>query len=378
MLLLLIALMFGCQAELNPPICESETGVINEGWIVLWEGHSYRWRDLSHRIAFLRAGVALPAEDGSFYADLGILGGSWADGRNYRDHPSYELSHRRVRAQGLVAWYGEEELLIEPDGSASLEVEVDLTELELPSRDRWAVALRGICMDMDIPLLPGYDGSYSGDEGWTPQGFGANLSATNVNAKEQRAHFTVNAHFQPGRLDRVHHNQALEFARIATHVRYTLLGFNDGALQHGLVEASAFYPSRGRIHSDIEPIPEEELRLNWQGAPDLPNALPLLRGFDIDLNASTDTERPGRYLREWAAQLEGFSYERETGRAQALIDGYVSHSSLIQEGDLEVDFHAEVDLLQLADPFAEFHQGRVAGEQPVLGTWSHPVDPIEE
>ena len=60
------------------------------------------------------------------------------------------------------------------------------------------------------------------------------------------------------------------------------------------------------------------------------------------------------------------------------MDGYASHSSAIQEGDLEVDFQASVDLLQLADAQAEVIRGSVVGEQNTLGNWSHEVPPIED
>lgn len=367
-----------CRAEINEPSCECATGPIEDGWIGLWEGHSYSWEDLSHRIAFLRAGVDLPGEDGAFNADLGILGGSWSDGRNYRDHPSYTLGHSRVRAGDLVAWYDEAAILLGPEGRASLEVTVDLESLDLPPKRNWAIAMRGICMDMDVDFLDGYDGSYSGDEGWTPRGFGAQLSPLQHHAKERLLTFTATAHFEGGRLDRVHHNAALEFAQVETRIRYALLGFDAGAVRPGLVEASAFYDSENEVHSDIDPIPEEQRRVSIEGVPGLATGVPLLRGWDFELNASSDDDAPGRYLREWAAQIEEFRYDPASGVADITIDGYASHSSLVQEGDLEVDFRASVDLLQLADPDAEVFRGSVEGDQSTLGNWTHPVAAIED
>ena len=367
-----------CRADINTPSCECSTGPVEEDWIGLWEGHSYSWDDLSHRIAFLRAGVDMPTEGGAFVADLGILGGSWADGRHYRDHPNYTLGHSRVRSEELVAWYDEVPLVIGPGGRAEVTVDIDLADLDLPERRHWAIALRGICMDMDVPFLPGYEGSYTGDEGWTPQGFGALVSPLSFVDKGHRANFVASIHFTPGRLDRVHHNEALEFAQVNAHIRYALLGFDDGALQGGLLEASAFYESAGEAHTNIEPIPEAQRRLQIIGQADMPIGLPLLRGFDFEFNATTGEDTPGRYLREWSAQIEAFDYEPNLGVANLLMDGYASHSSAIQEGDLEVDFQASVDLLQLADPQAEVVRGSVVGEQSTLGNWSHEVPPIED
>ena len=367
-----------CRAEINAPSCECNTGPVEDQWISIWEGHSYSWKDLSHRIAFLRAGVDIPAEDGSFVADLGILGGSWADGRNYRDHPSYSLGYSRIRSEELVGWYDEVPLVIGPDGRAESTIDVDLAALDLPLRSHWVVALRGICMDMDVPFLQGYEGTYTGDEGWTPRGFGASLSPLTITDKEQTASFVASIHFTPGRLDRVHHNEALEFAQVDTRIRYALIGFNEGFVQPGLLQTSAFYESHGGVHTDIEPIPEAERRLEIRGQTDMPVALPLLRGFDFEFNATTGEDKPGRYLREWSAQIEQFSYEPSTGVADVLIDGYASHISAIQEGDLEVDVQVEVDLLQLADTEAEVLRDSVQGEQTTLGNWGHDVRPVEE
>jgi len=379
--LLLVAVLVAlsaCRAEINEPSCECAVGPVSDGWISLWEGHSYTWQDLSHRIAFLRAGVDLPSEDGSFNADLGILGGSWADGRNYRDHPSYSLSHSRVLSEDLVAWYDEVPIQLGPDGRSSSEVVVDLAALDLPPKAHWAIAMRGICMDMDVDFLPGYDGSYSGDEGWTPRGLGAQLSPASHDSKARLLRFTATAHFQGGRLDRIHHNEALEFAQVETRIRYALLGFDHGVVSPGLVEASAFYDSEGESHSDIEPIPLAERTLQIQGQPELAVGLPLLRGWNFELNANTDDETPGRYLREWAARVDSFSYEADSGLAEVIVDGYASHSSAIQEGDLEVDFRAEVDLLQLADDHTIVVRGSIEGEQSTLGNWTHSVPAIED
>ena len=233
-------------------------------------------------------------------------------------------------------------------------------------------------MNMDVPFLQGYDGSYSGDEGWTPRGFGASLSPLTIAHKAQTASFVASIHFAPGALDRVHHNDALEFAQVDARIRYALIGFTDGFVQPGLLQASAFYESQGEVHTDIEPVPEAERRLEIRGQTDMPVALPLLRGFDFEFNATTGEGKPGRYLREWSAQIEEFSYEPNTGVADVLIDGYASHSSAIQEGDLEVDFQAEVDLLQLADAETEVRRDSVAGEQTTLGNWGHDVHPVEE
>ena len=379
-LLLLSSLLWlsSCRAEINEPSCECAAGPVEDGWIGLWEGHSYSWQDLSHRIAFLRAGVDLPADDGSFDADLGILGGSWADGRNYRDHPSYTFAHSRVLSDDLVAWYDEVPILLGPDGRNSTEVEIDLSALGLPPKRSWTTALRGVCMDMDVDFLAGYEGSYKGREGWTPRGFGVQLSPLEYDAKDELLRFTATAHFEPGRLDRIYHNEALEFAQIETRIRYALLGFDYGAVRPGQITASAFYDSVTESHSDIEPIPEQQRTLQIEGVPGLPIGLPLLRGWDFEFNANGEGDKPGRYLREWAAQVEDFSYEATSGIAEVVIDGYASHSSLIQEGSLEVDFRAEIDLLQLADSEAVVVRGVVEGNQDTLGNWTHPVAPIED
>lgn len=370
----LALLLLGCTSDPAPADCaaSSPSGAVDDGWVVLWDGHGYRWERLSHRISFLRAGVDLPGDDGGFDGRMGLVGGPWSDGRAGADQPSFDLGYSHLRADGLSARYGSVGLQIGPDGEGSRTVVLDLDDLGIDGRQTYAIALSGICLQTDVPLAEGYDGGYDSGDGWTPSALGAGLSPAQVDGGQLV--FDASLRFEAGTLDRKKMGEAVPFAQVDGVVGYVVLALDEAAVTAGRIDASGFYPSEGKSYTDIPPLPEEDRRLSLQGLPGRPVGAPLLRSWDIALNES-DADRRGRYLRAWSARVEDFTYEPRTGVAEILADGYASHSSVLQEGDLEVRFSAEIDLLQTSGADDELLRGLARGSQDSLGAWDHPVDP---
>src|SRR5688572_5325100 len=103
-------------------------GEPNEG--ALLTGWWYGWRDLSHRISYLRVGVQ---PDTSL--DLGLIGGTWTTGEDSTDVPDYRVRYEHVRTRFADFAQGSAELEVGPDGVASGEIGI----AGLPERGELAV-----------------------------------------------------------------------------------------------------------------------------------------------------------------------------------------------------------------------------------------------
>jgi hypothetical protein len=341
---LLLAGCGGTAADLDRD-CTFATGPVTGAWVPIFGGHSYDWLYLSHRVAYLRAGVELPEDDGAFEVPLGLIGGDWSTGQFADDYPWYRVEHTRVSTDAVQAWFGSTDLEVPAAGRAEATVSVDLAAAGLPPEGRKVVILQGLCFDTDVPLAEGYDGSYDPGLGWTVRGMGAGVRAGA--ASDEALDVIVEAHFQAGPLDRADLNEAIPSSRVRATVLYSILNVPDGDLTPATHRSSMFFASQGESYTATPLPPEEERRVRFVGSPDRPVALPLLHSFDFELNAASDPDRAGRYLRGWHARLDTFDYAPETGVADLLVDAWASHSSALQEGDLEVEFRAALSMLQL-------------------------------
>ncbi|MCA9570981.1 MAG: hypothetical protein KC656_24240, partial [Myxococcales bacterium] len=209
----LLVLLSGCvRADLSKPDCACDTGVIPSERVPVWQGFSLRWRDISHRFAYLRAGIGFdPWAEGDadrFHAQLGTVGGDWSDGTMWRDFPAVDLGWTWVDLPGAEVYLGNTELRVrgrdhckiydadpstpqaepcepgDPDtqqcdaiaaenaltaevyGEEACQVTADrpqdgrvvarevvyLDDVGLAPRAHWAVVLAGVCGDTDLPL----------------------------------------------------------------------------------------------------------------------------------------------------------------------------------------------------------------------------------
>lgn len=352
--------------------CALTGGPIESDWIPLFSGHSYDWLYLSHRIAYLRAGVGHTDEDGAFSAPVGLIGGDWSTGESASDFPWFGVQHRRVRAPGLRAWVGTVETVIPADGRADEAITVDLAAAGLADSANVAVAVQGLCFDSALAPAGGYGGAYRTELGWTPRGFGVGVDS----GEREGDSLPVSAafHFQAGALDRPVMNGAVPFAQVRAVLSFIVLGWDEGFLTTAEHETRAFYMAQGESYTETPRLPEADRTLQIDGAPDWPIATPLLRSWDFELNRAHDPDRAGRYLRGWHAQVEGFEYEGGIGTV--LLDGWLSHSSAFQEGDLEIEFKADIGLLQLPEGSVVV-SGEVSDTAEQLGSLAAAVPPPE-
>lgn len=344
---------------------------------VLWEGFSYEWAHLSHRVSRLRSGVAPGTDEGTIQGEIGLVGGPWSTGEILADQPAWGLRWRAVDAGLVRALYGSEEMVIDAGGRATAEVEVPLEETGWRSGTTLAVALAGIDLDMDVPLAqgsPDYDPTY----GWTPQGFGAGLDEPEL--RDGLLAFDAWMHFKAGPLscaaggDCEEMDEAIPFARVGGRLRWVVLAVGPGAgatVTRGRLAAGRYYDA-GDGNTPHPPIDEAERTLALGGEAGLAFAVPLLRAWDFELNRGIGEE--GRYLRAFSAGIESFEYEAETGRGTVLVDAFCSIESAFEEGDLEVEFEADVDLLQWDEAGATSEAGMATGTEETGGVYDRVLE----
>jgi hypothetical protein len=384
----------GCGDRLPEPIrdCSFRDGLVDTGWVPLFGGHSYDWLFLSHRVAYLRAGVNPPDEDGSFEVPLGLSGGDWSTGQFDSDWPWYEVTHTRVSTDAVQAYFGSTELTVPSSGEVRLDVPIDPADVGLPAlgpanpgdppQSKYAVVLRGLCFDTDVPLGPDYKGSYDRKLGWTVRALGASATRrsprNNPDVDDDQIVVALEARYHSGPLDRSDLNEAIPHSSVKATVAWAIL-YADDAEHTPTTEhrSDMFYATRGDSYTPTPLPPEEERRFIIDGAegPSARTAVPLLHGFNLELNAAQQDDKKGRYLRGWHAFIEDFDYDPPTGRGQFLMDGWASHTSALQEGDLEVEFTADLSMLQLpqsARPIAGTATGYFDPSEP-LGAKSHTV-----
>lgn len=375
----LMLVLTGCgRVEVLPPDCgvgPQQTLVGADGdWVPVWGGFGVRWRDISHRVAYVRAGLgpvdtSTPDDLAAVDVELGILGGDWSDGTWWRDVADMDLAWTWVTSDSLVAVQGSTSLRVSNgreldaplddvvlggwSGEARAGEVVDVAPLG--DKEHWAVVLRGTCASTLLPLeihlvdhlaVRDREGRfYDPARGWTVDGLGGGVSGLTV--EDGIARFDVTSLYRAATLTtdiRPDMVSAMRFGQIDTSVSWTLLGWDGGAFSEATVAGGADIASAGEQDT---PIPAQEHALEVQGVSDLPVGVPALTSWRIDMNEAEPDGARGRYLRAWEARLVDPEYRVAPGILDVSLVGYASHSSLIQEGDMAYDVSAGVGLLQL-------------------------------
>lgn len=346
--LLLILSLLGCAAPATD--------------VVLWNDFGARWQTLSQPLAELRMGASPGPDEGSVRVERGIRGGD-------PDGVDLDAGWTVVRSRGLRATYGATELRIGPDGRASARESIPLRDLV--AANVYAGVLAGVDFDSDVEQAEDYPCcGYDPAGGWPVQGLGASVGTVEI--VDDAVSFDVSAHFSPGSLEDPDLNAAVPFATTSATVRWALVTVTSGALITTPVELSAFYAVGGESDSPHEPIDEVDRSLTLSGAPGLPAGVPVLRAWDFTFNGTLGVT--GRNLRELSVGFEAFDYEPATGEASVLVDAHASIESAVQEGDFEVDFTAEVGLLQI-DEGASVTEGWLSESFEGPGTFDVVVPP---
>jgi len=304
-------------------------------------------------------------------AQLGIIGGPFSTGDILVDQPSYQLRWREVESRFLRSATREWAMTIPPEGRSIETARLEFRELGLLGTGTHVVALQGVEWNTDIPQSDEFPDDYDPADGWTPQGFGAGVELLSVD--DEGVELLLWSHFKPGPLDREDMNAAVPHAQIGATLRFLLLEMApqaDPLFTPGLLEAQAYY-AIDPPNTPHPPIPEVDRTLVIDGGPGRSFAVPLLQSWDFELNRSLDEE--GRYLREFSAGIEAFEYEAAEARAEIVVDGFASLSSLIEEGDLEVEFTAEIGLLQWQDEDASHQPVVLEGASETLGIFDQVV-----
>ncbi|MCP4869135.1 MAG: hypothetical protein GY898_10510 [Proteobacteria bacterium] len=331
------------------------------GDVVLWNDSGFAWESMSHPVALLHAGASPGDAQGEVVAERGLAGG--ADGADFG------VAWTTVRSRSVRATYGATELRIGPDGRA-------LTRESIPLRDLtaanvYAVVLAGVTFDSDTAQAEDYPGGYEPGDGWPVRGIGAALGTAEI--ADDTLSFDVSAHFQSGALGGWVGDGIIPFATVAAEVRWVVVAVSSGALITEPVELTASYAVGGLSETPHEPIDEAERNLTLVGAPGLAVGVPVLRAWDFEFNR--DVADSGRNLRALSAGFEAFDYEPATGEASAIVDAYASIESAVQPGDLEVEFVAELALLQIDDPGAVVIEGSLRDAIAPPGIFDAVVTP---
>ena len=327
--------------------------------VPIWGGFDYSWERLSHRVSFLQSTVGQASPDGSFTLEQGMIGGPWSMSSALPEVVHFRSPWWWVQSSSLQAHHDAIDLTIGPTGLAREDVVISLESVGLDKTDVVTGALAGLRWDMDVPQHPEFPSEYDPAEGWTPQAFGAGIDA--ITLDDGNLSFSLWLQFRAGPLDREDMNEALDYLSIGASLSYVVLSA-DGAYSEAHVEASAWYPI-DPPHSDIPEMDPSQRAAVISGTPGLPVAVPLLRSWQFVLNRELDEE--GRYLRALAMAVDSFDYSADTGEARVGLDAYCSHSSVLEEGELQVEFTADVGLLQLESPSSSLLSGEVAGSADV-------------
>ena len=327
--------------------------------VPLWGGFDYSWERLSHRVSFLRSALGPASPDGSFLVEQGMIGGPWSLSTALPEVVNYRSPWWWVQSDSIHSHHDRVEMEIGPAGLVREDVSFDLSVFDLDPSDVATVALAGLSLDMDVPQNADFPTEYDQAEGWTPQMIGAGID--DISHTGSSISFSVWLQFKAGPLDREDMNEALGSLTIAGSVSYVVLA-GAGAYSEASIEASAWYPI-DPPYSEIPEMDADQRTALVQGTPGLPLAVPLIRSWQFELNR--ELEQEGRYLRELAMAVDTFEYESESGQGRVVLDAYCSHSSALEEGELQVEFRADVGLFQLENDNASVLSGELAGGGPV-------------
>ena len=358
--------------ELNSTSCSFGDGEAPGETAVLMEGYHYHWDQLSHRISYLKAGVGVPDDDGSAVGHLGLLGGPWSDGRRFVDLPSYGLGYAHLQSSEVTAWYGHVPLRIPSGGRIEEPVSVSLSDLDLPQREHWLVALAGFCFDTDVPGEGDFNNGYDPVDGWAIKDLAVGISP--ALATESTVDFVAAAELRGGTIDRDNHNEAMLHAQVDADLAYLVLGFDNGEVFDAGLGATTHHRFTDPLPSEERIFGEGQLSATIPTSPGEALALPLLRGWGFHLNRSNAEAGEGRYLRQLGATLSDFSYDSGSGDATIRFDAYASNVSSFPMGHNQVQFEADVSVLRLPADSGSYTRASVEGTLETLGDFDHPIE----
>lgn len=326
----MLALLLACAGSGEPEL-------VMTGW-------AYEWEQLSHRISYLRVGIA---SDSSLR--LGLVGGDWSTGASFTDTPMYRVGYQRFVATDLHVARGTATLLVGPDPSAT-------TTLELPAPEgsestEFTAVINGFSINTGIPQGPDYPADYDPAFGYTSNGFGFWLGDVERNGDTLSVPLEVLLRWGPQ--DREDVNAAIPFAVSEVTVDVVLIGGPKPAETLSLSEVADY--AWDPPYSDQPPM---EIPFGFDGG--APEGVIGWRGFDLQSNLAGPNAGEGDYLRAFGAELEPVS--AEPGSLQGTVRATLSTSSLSEWTDPYAAFEGELVRIPSRDVLAEHWV--VAGRHP--------------
>jgi hypothetical protein len=271
---LTLCILLGCSGKAQ------DTGAEPRQDHNIWAGWNLTWDTLSHRVSSIR--TIATAEGG---ASLGIRGGDWSTGESWSDQASYRVHLQRVTSAGIQVVHGESWISLGPEGSASIEEQVEV------SGEVVDIVLRGFEIETDVPQEEGYP-DYDPALGYTSRGFGFSVGPATL--EDEEAHFTVSAQLRWGPRDRDDMNTAMLLAQSSVRVAWTAIGHNGSSTVAALA---------GEV--DLEHAPPYSEQAGIRLASELGDSPGIagITGFDLVLS-DQDGGDGGDYLRSFGVELD--------------------------------------------------------------------------
>jgi hypothetical protein len=331
-LALAAGLLTGCAAQKGEPEFE-----------VVWAGWNHTWGLLSHRVAYIRA-ILEPDETLS----MGLVGGDWSTGAVASDSPDYRMRHQRIYGNALTIVHGETDLIVGPDGEATVPVTIDSLE-----HDEVIVVLRGFELDTSIAQGDDFQTEYDPSLGYTSRGFG--FAVGPATDDWDTTSFDVSAKVRWGPQDRSDVNEALQLADTGIKVAWTAIG---GPL-----------PAVHSTMTDIVPLVHDppnspQRAARWQSEGVSGTGIMGITGFDLGLE---DVLVPGQgdYLRSYGVEVE----LGEDGASPTAVTAEIMTTSFIEV--TQTAFSPEIKLAWIPTC------GVAVRVESVLSAGNHEIGPVE-
>lgn len=333
----------------------------------------FRWGDLNHRVSKWKARWAA---DGApcppTRLDYTVVGGPFSN-REFDDNPTAKVGFRRLDARRPVhvgTAVRSIELTVGPGGVAEGTQRWDRDAIDLTGYPAVVPLIAGLGIDTDTDQSDAYPDEYDPAHGYTVSTLGASVEAEQVggDAIEVAYRFEFGAGASP---DRPPLNDTLAHARVDGRLDVLLVGTTPNRVHRGANSYTEAYPvPETGTDDEFDHVSPERQRVVVDGSAGLPAGIFGFQSFAFDLEARLDClggddcpagesctddgsctrnfGPPGFYLRELTVDLRLDDYDRQTGRATFLVDGFASNSTrFVGFYSLESSFRGRFAWLQV-------------------------------
>jgi len=355
----------------------------------------YRWERLNHRVSSW--GHRLTPSPGFGYReadadtrcratrlDTTFQGGTFATGEQQSDTPQLKYAYqtvdrdsprqlgaaRRQIAATIPATPGASAEGPDVDGTASGRITWQRDDLELQHYDTVTALIDGFEFFTDLPQSASYPDDYNPAHGYTSRGMSASVSVVETTNETVTVEWRLRFGFGATE-DRESLNRAIPHARVGALLGITLVGTSADRVHRGTVDYSLSYPHQSPfIEQVLSHAETDDQIVQLNGSSSYGRGVWGLRHFSFRLapdvgcnsgqescpvgdscgedNACQRTYGPaGYYMREFSVDVSLDDYDRQTGRARFLVDGFASNSSqAVAFYAMNHDFAADITWIQ--------------------------------